>query len=402
MWVKFSGENYEKKQFVKKIKEAGLAGFSLEFTLIDYSLITTQSELDTLLSSYKKASVLYIDTEFVRQKTFYAQLGLIQVFDGKSLGLIDPLCDLNLEDFWLLLKNQQILKVLHSGNEDLEIFAHYGGCQPTPYFDTQIAASLTGKGHSLGYAALVYDLLQKQVDKSESRTDWLARPLREAQLQYAANDVFFLEKIYLALKKDLEIKGRYEWVLEESQLQTKNRLEPINPEFAYLDVKNAYKLNVEQLAILKSLASWRIKKAMAEDKALGFIAKDLTLFLIAQLKPTTKEDILNIEDIHAQEKKRYSQDFFQCVLNADLDHHPEKIYVLFFEPRYKKDFKKIKDLLIECAEKNELPIEMLGSKKLIHQYLKWFWNKNLEETQPLLMQGWRKKVSVSYLKQLKA
>lgn len=368
--------------------------------MIDYSLITTQLELDALLASYKKAPVLYIDTEFVRQKTFYAQLGLIQVFDGVSLGLIDPLCDLDLKEFWLLLKNEQILKVLHSGNEDLEIFAHYGACQPRPYFDTQIAASLVGKGHSLGYATLVHDVLRTQLDKSESRTDWLARPLREKQLQYAANDVFFLEKIYLALKQELVQKGRFDWVLEESELQTTHRLEPINADFAYLDIKNAYKLNVEQLAVLKSLASWRLTKAIAEDKALGFIAKDQTLFLLAQLKPKNIEDIFNIRDIHNQEKNRYAQDFLECVLNSDLDHHPEKIKVLFFEPKYKKDFKKVKDAMSRCAEEQSLPIEMLGSKKLIHQYLKWFWNQNSEKNIPLLMQGWRKKICSRYLEHI--
>ena len=143
-----------------------------------------------------QSDILVLDTEFVRTRTYYANLGLIQAYDGKRLALIDPVSITDLSGFWQLLSNPNIVKLVHSCSEDLEVFAHYGQCQPTPLFDSQLAASVAGLGHGLGYAKLVEMCLDVSLDKGESRTDWLKRPLSDAQLQYAANDVYYLYQLY--------------------------------------------------------------------------------------------------------------------------------------------------------------------------------------------------------------
>ncbi len=163
---------------------------------MNYQIISQVGDLQRVCLAARDADVVMLDTEFVRTRTFFPQLGLIQMFDGENLSLIDPTVLDEMTPFVELLQDTSVLKVLHACGEDLEVFQNAFGCTPFPMVDTQIMAAFLGYGLSTGFAALVQDQLQVELDKSESRTDWLARPLSDKQLEYAAADVFYLLPMY--------------------------------------------------------------------------------------------------------------------------------------------------------------------------------------------------------------
>ena len=232
---------------------------------MQYQLITTFEELETVCSLAQRQGAVALDTEFVRTRTLTPHLGLSQLYDGQHLVLIDPLAIDNMQPFVALLENEAVVKVLHSCSEDLETFLTAFDTVPKPIFDTQFAASILGKGPTLGYAKIVEMLCDVVLDKGESRTDWLARPLRSSQLEYAALDVIYLLPAYLKIQQQLKDEGRFDAALEESARLAALKKRVFNQDEAYKDIKNAWKLNPQQLAVLKVLARWRAQQAASRD-----------------------------------------------------------------------------------------------------------------------------------------
>ncbi|MCW3174060.1 ribonuclease D [Shewanella subflava] len=356
--------------------------------MLAFEYISNESALALLVAQYEQAPLLVLDTEFVRTRTYYAKLGLIQAYDGKTLALIDPVAIKDLSSFWALLTNQKIIKLLHSCSEDLEVFAHYGECQPTPLFDSQIAASLAGMGHGLGYAKLVEQCLSIELDKGESRTDWMKRPLTEAQLQYAANDVSYLYQLYPQILQKLTEQNRLDWLYEEGERITDGRLTGADPAEAYLKVKNAFQLTRSQLASLKVMAAWRLEKAVARNLALGFVIKDHALIALAKKAPKTLAELNQMNDLTEQEKRFHGKDLLKVMATADFDNPPEEVDVIALKSGYKSAFKTIKTRLTDISEDKIVPLEFIGSKRLIHQFLLWLFNDKQGE-RPLVLQGWR-------------
>ncbi|QSX32137.1 ribonuclease D [Shewanella avicenniae] len=372
-----------------------------EYVLQDFLYVDTADALQTLVAQYERCSLLVLDTEFVRTRTYYARLGLIQAYDGETLALIDPVAIEDLSPFWALLSNPNILKLLHSGSEDLEVFAHHGNCQPAPLLDSQIAAAIAGMGHGLGYAKLVQQLLDIELDKGESRTDWIKRPLTDAQLFYAANDVKYLYQLYPMLRDKLVEQNRLEWAYEESQRMTEGRLQAADMQQAYLKVKNAFQLEPTELAVLRSLAAWRLAKAIKRDMAVGFVLKDHTLIALAKKQPRSMNELLQSRDLNDHEKRFYGKELLKALDNVDLQSLPEPLDVLALKPGYKSAFKIIKAVLTDISETRQVPIELLGSKKLIHEYLEWQWGGKIA-AEPLVLQGWRGSLTAEALAQIES
>jgi len=360
--------------------------------VIKPSYIDTQAALNELCQHYQSSNVLAIDTEFVRERTLHAALGLIQAYDGQRLALIDPLAIDDLTPFWALLTQQSITKVIHAGSEDFEVFKHYGKCVPTPIFDTQVAAALVGMGPSLGYAKLVKEFCDIELDKGESRTNWLARPLRDSQLEYAANDALYLHQLYTPLFERVKDAGRLEIALEESdRLANRNVTRPLMKK--YLDISNAWQLNRQQLSVLQQLTAWRFKKATARNMALGFVVKDVELLNLAKDMPLNKTQLYKVESLHPMVIKRYGNEVLELITTAvENDDKPEALTRLTDYPQYKQKFKAIKALIAQVAEESKIPPEMLASKKLIHEVLTQLWKAEGEQAEyaPILMSGWRK------------
>lgn len=364
-----------------------------------FHYVSDAASLNALVAQYQQSKILVLDTEFVRTRTYYAKLGLIQAYDGHTLALIDPVALPDLSQFWALLDDPNIIKLVHSCSEDLEVFAHYGQCQPSPLFDSQIAASLCGMGHGVGYAKLVETCLGEVIDKGESRTDWMRRPLSEAQLTYAANDVLFLYQLYPQLEAKLSAQGRLTWLYEEGQRMTEGRLAAPDLDTAYLKVKNAFQLNEIQLAYLKVLAKWRLEKALARDLALGFVIKDHGLIALAKKQPKSITELMKLNDLTEQEKRIHGKEILRIMQTADLVNLPELVDVLALKSGYKSAFKSIKTCLAELCEHHEVPQEMLASKRHIHEYLQWRWD-NQQGDLPTVLCGWRGELAAQSLAKL--
>ncbi|TYK65508.1 ribonuclease D [Colwellia echini] len=346
---------------------------------MDYQLIEDQQSLNDLCEQLAKATVLAIDTEFVRTRTLYAKLGLLQVCDGKSLALIDPLAVEDLSPFWQLLTDENITKVLHACSEDLEVFLTAGNCKPVNLIDSQIMMSFLGHGLSLGYAAMVQHYTGIELDKSESRTDWLKRPLTTKQLIYASADVDHLFDIYPKLLAEITEAGFLSYAQIESQSIIDKKFNPINDNEMYLNIKMNWRLNPKQLNILKYLASWRYQQAKIRDLPIGFVAKDHTLMAIAQSNPTSLNAMQALEGVETLDVRHKGKAMLAVLAQADktsISDYPEKISRLDEYPGYKQIFKNVKAFLVTAAKGHNLTIENVASKKQINQFLTWQFDLN--------------------------
>ena len=346
---------------------------------MQYQLIEDYKSLQNLCMQYSNASVLAIDTEFVRTRTLYPKLGLLQVFDGEQLALIDPVAIDDLTPFWQLLTNAKIIKVLHACSEDLEVFLTSGNCKPVNLIDTQIMMSFLGHGLSMGYAAMVAHYTSIELDKSESRTDWTKRPLSQKQLNYASADVEHLFNIYPKLLKEIEQAGNLDYAKKETELLVERKFTPIDENSLYRQIKSAWRLNPKQLNALQHLTKWRYQQAKSRDLPLGFVVKEHTLIAVAQHIPQSLSAMNNIsgaEVLDIRHKGKAMLAVLKQASNDDAADYPEKIQRLDEYPGYKQIFKKVKAFLISKAEHHNLAVENIASKKQINQFLTWQFNLN--------------------------
>lgn len=262
---------------------------------VDPIWVDTTQELNLLCQRWQQQAAIALDTEFMRTSTYYPIAALFQVGDGQGCYLIDPLAIDDFSAFKALLINPAVTKVLHSSSEDLEVFQHFLQLVPKPLVDTQLAAAVAGLGFSLGYARLVESLLTIPVAKSETRSDWLARPLSQSQLQYAALDVAYLMVVYGLLLQRLKALDRVSWV-EEDCARIVSQAEADTPsDQLYLKVKSAWKLNHQQLAVLQDLVAWREEEARQRNVPRNRLVKERALFDMARLLPTEIRQLNGLE-----------------------------------------------------------------------------------------------------------
>lgn len=353
-------------------------------------------QLDLICQSYAQAELLAIDTEFVRTRTLYPKLGLIQINDGKTLALIDPVALPDLTPFWQLMENPNIVKVLHACSEDLEVFLTAGNCRPVNLIDSQIIMAFLGHGLSLGYAAMIAHYTGIELDKSESRTDWMKRPLTEKQLEYAQADVEHLFNILPKLMAEIEQSGWLAAAQQESELMIERKFTAIDESQMYKNIKMAWRLNPQQLYRLQQLATWRYQQAKQKDRPIGFIAKDHTLMALAQHNPDNVGAMARIEGVEQLDIRHKGRAMLFVLKQAEQQANaelPAQIIRLDEYPGYKQNFKKVKSFIALIGTEAELLIENLASKKQINQFLSWYFKLNGAENNVHLvdiMQGWRK------------
>lgn len=362
---------------------------------MNFEIITDHQRLTEVCAIVSKKEYLMVDTEFVRTRTLYPKLGLIQIYDGEILALIDPIEIEDMSPFWQVLKNPQVTKVLHACGEDLEVFQHYAGCMPSPMLDTQIMASFLGYGMSAGFASLVKDFLEVELDKGESRTDWLARPLTSKQQDYAAADVYYLLPMFELIKQQVIDSGWWKAVEQETALIISKRQSVKNPEKAYLDIKNAWQLQPNQLAQLKVLAKWRLEEARRRDLALNFVVKELSIWKMAYHNLRSKDQMLK-EEFDFREVQRHGNKLLSIMAEADnlpQSEYPDKIARLMDFPHYKQIFKLLKDQVKIVSEECGLATEFLASKKQLNQFLSSQWkHSDSVGMTPDVLSGWRKEL----------
>lgn len=358
---------------------------------MNYQIITDKERLEAVCEQARRAPAVALDTEFVRTRTFYAQLGLIQLYDGESVSLIDPLAIEDMSAFRALLLDEAVTKFLHAGSEDLEVFQNVFGTMPVPFIDTQVLAAFLNHPLSTGFATMVETYSGVVLDKSEARTDWLARPLTPKQLDYAAADVWYLLPIARRLMDDIASTGWLEAVRDECRLMAQRRAEPPVAEEAYREIGNAWQLRTRQLACLKLMAAWRLNKARERNMALNFVVREEHLWQVARYLPGSlgELDSLGLSGSEIRYHGKTLLDFVEQAKALPEDALPEPVANLIDMPGYRNAFKYIKALVQDVAKEKGLSPELIASRRQINQLLNWHWKLKPFTTLPELASGWR-------------
>jgi len=260
-------------------------------------MIETTAELAAACETLASGEYLTIDTEFLRETTFWPQLCLIQMAGPDIAVIVDPMAkDIDLAPFFELMANTNVVKVFHAARQDIEIIYNLGKLIPHPIFDTQVAAMVCGFGDSVSYDQLVSRIKNVHIDKSSRFTDWSRRPLSEKQLDYALADVTHLRDVYLHLKTELEREGRSLWLTEEMAILEAKETYDIHPDDAWQRLKMRLKKPIE-LAVLQKVAAWREREARSRNVPRGRILKDDGLYEIAQQQPKDMEALSRLRTI---------------------------------------------------------------------------------------------------------
>ena len=262
------------------------------------TLISRTDELKEACEKLGRAPFIAVDTEFMREQTFWPKLCLVQIAaDGMEVLIDSQAPDLDLTPLFDLMVNEKVVKVFHSARQDIEIVHHLAGVIPHPIFDTQVAAMVCGFGEAVSYSMLVKRLLNRNLDKTSRFTDWSRRPLSERQLTYALGDVIYLRDLYPKLKAQLDQSERASWLNEEMAVLTDPATYELHPEQAWKRLKMRIK-TPKALAVLMELAAWREREAQTQDVPRARILKDEALYDIASQTPRSQEDLGSLRTLH--------------------------------------------------------------------------------------------------------
>ncbi|WP_127346946.1 ribonuclease D [Pseudidiomarina mangrovi] len=361
-----------------------------------YQLITDAKVLADFCQQARSAPYLAIDTEFVRTRTYYAKLGLVQVRAADQLALIDTvaLTGSAIQPLWQLLGDSHTQLVIHAGGEDYEILSQQMGHIPTHVFDSQIAAAFAGSGEALGYAALVEQYTGMLVDKSQSRTDWMQRPLAQEQLDYAALDVDYLYEIYPQLLEQVSNKGVADLVLAETAEQIQKRAGNLPDQALYLFFGNAWQCNDQQLRVLRELLIWRQQRARQSDIPLSFVAKDHSLLEMARKPISSVQALKGITDL-SPVTVRYNGDAIMAAIargKASTD-MLAPLQRLTDMNGYKAAYAAVKQRCDALAAELDISPVLVASRRQINDTLHWLWqipaDWQASLPKPDLLSGWR-------------
>ena len=363
-----------------------------QFTWVDSDVLLTD-----MVDALQNEPLLAVDTEFMRTDTYYPIAALIQVAGPDSIYLVDPLALSTLEPLRCLFYGEQLEAiVLHSCSEDLEVFKTLWQAVPTKVFDTQIAAAHLNLERQPSLQKLLNILLGVDLPKDETRSNWLQRPLTDNQKKYAALDVAYLLDVYKTLNEKLELLGRASWVVEDCQTLTDKYSASIDFDSLYQSVGSGWKLNGQQLAVLKSIVAWRDRTAIEKNRPKGHVLKDATLFEIAERMPKTRNAVAQCESVSPGQAKRFGDvlsDMVSKACSQDPASYP-KLLDKPFNRAHKALAKQMKDVAEKAAETLDMPTERLASRKLLERYAKAKLNN---AAIPKELSGWRFDVLVKEL-----
>ncbi len=282
---------------------------------IDIQWILDDASLARHCAEWRQLPFVALDTEFMRVDTFYPIAGLLQVGDGQRAYLVDPLEVKDWTPFAELLEDRSVTKVLHSCSEDLEVFLRLTGALPQPLFDTQLAAGFLNIGFSMGYSRLVQEVLNIELPKGETRSDWLQRPLSPTQVSYAAEDAQHLAELYQELLPRLSA-DKLAWILADGAELVSNLRREIDPDQAYLESKLAWKLSSQQLAVLRTLCAWRERQARARNQPRNRILREHSLWPLARFQPDNTVALARIEDMHPRTVRQDGETILRMIREA--------------------------------------------------------------------------------------
>lgn len=355
--------------------------------------IATSADLAECLAPWRAAPMLAVDTEFMRSQTYYPIAGLIQINDGQVNYLIDPVGLSDLSPLQDVLFDSSIIKALHACSEDLEVFHRLFGGVPENIFDTQIAAAYAGYGFSVGFANLVKVVLSAELPKAETRSDWLLRPLSEAQIRYAALDVEYLFPLAVQLRQSLAQSNRLVWMREDCARLADNFFASQNPELSYLRNKAAWKLKPALLAILRALSRWREETAQRRDVPRNRVIKEQALFEMAQQRPETMSQLRGIDGLTERMIRADGQALLRLIReNRHISVDKLPVAVPRPLPSSHPAVKILREKVQLVAEKFDIPSELLVRKKDYDLLLRMRGKKGLFTGLPEVLSGWRKSI----------
>ncbi|WP_027551404.1 ribonuclease D [Bradyrhizobium sp. Cp5.3] len=277
-------------------------------------LITTTADLAAACSRLAKHPVITVDTEFLRETTYYPLLCVVQMASAEEAIVVDALAEgIDLKPFFELMANEAVLKVFHAARQDIEIVWHQANIIPHPVFDTQIAAMVLGYGDSIAYDQLVEKVTGHRPDKTHRFTDWSRRPLTKEQMHYAVSDVTHLRDVFAALDADLKKRRRSEWVSIEMEILTSPRTYDFHPERAWERLKTRVR-KPKDLAVLMEVAAWREQEAQSRDVPRGRVLRDEAISDIATHAPTSLEKLAHLRSVpKGFEKSKWGADIVAAV-----------------------------------------------------------------------------------------
>lgn len=277
-------------------------------------LISTTKDLAEACARLARSSFVTVDTEFLRENTYYPLLCVAQLACREEAVVVDALADgIDLAPFYELMANEHVIKVFHAARQDIEIVWHQAGFVPHPIFDTQVAAMVLGYGDSISYDQLVQRVTGDTLDKSNRFTDWSRRPLTAAQINYAVSDVTHLRDVYLSLSAELEKRGRTEWVNEEMKVLTSPETYRAEPDNAWERLKTRVR-KPKELAVLIEVAAWREREAQSRDVPRGRVLKDDVVGEIAIQAPTTTERLGSLRSLpKGFERSKWGHEIVEAV-----------------------------------------------------------------------------------------
>lgn len=351
--------------------------------------IDNSPALEELCSRLQGEAWLAVDTEFLRESTYFPKLCLVQVATPQLVACIDPLPLPDIEPLLKLLYDSNITKVMHAARQDLEIFYHLRGVLPQPVFDTQLAAPLLGYPEQAGYATLVDALLGIHLSKSHTRADWSHRPLSAAQLQYAADDVRYLAQLYPLLHGKLEALGRLSWLEDDFTTLTDPAQYDRPPEQAWLRVRGAHLLRGRRLAALQGLAAWRERTARATDQPRNWLLRDESLLDLAKIQPADNTSLLRIRGINAQVVHKHGEALLQ-VITAAKNQEPQPLAMEQRAARLTPGQDAIVELLATTlrmiGEQHTLHPAVIANRKELERLVQGDQTVNV-------LHGWRRKLA---------
>jgi ribonuclease D len=277
-------------------------------------IITTTDQLAQLCESFAKVPYVTVDTEFLRETTFWPELCLLQMASPDEAAIVDPLAPgIDLAPLFRLMANESVVKVFHAARQDIEIIYNLAGLIPHPVFDTQVAAMVCGYGDSISYDQLVFRITSERIDKSSRFTDWKRRPLSQKQLEYALSDVTHLRQVYQSIKANLEEQNRTHWVSEEMEVLTSPVTYDMPPENAWQRLKLRVR-KPRDFALLKALAEWREQMARTHNVPRGRVIKDEAIYEICSHPPKNMGDLMALRGLsRGFDRGRFGNDLLAVV-----------------------------------------------------------------------------------------
>jgi len=352
---------------------------------LDFDYIDQSDALARLCERLAGSDWVALDTEFIREKSYYPKLCLIQIGTPDWVSCIDPL-SVDIGPLLDALYRDELTLVLHAARQDLEIFYHLRGRLPGSLFDTQLAAPLLGLPEQMGYGNFIKARLNIELAKGHARTDWAARPLSDEQLRYAADDVRYLAQAYEPLREELQARGRLEWLQADLARLGDPALYDIQPQDAWRRLKGAAKLRGPALSVLQSLAAWRESQAKRLDRPRKWILQDDALFALARLKLCSVADMQRVRGLPAPLLEKHGAELLQLIAEART--RPPQPLPEFVRPGELSTAQEgavdvLMGVLRILAADADLHVSVLASRKDLERLVRG-------ERELALLSGWRR------------